>query len=90
VRIARGEGIDGPVRIEIVPSSWLRGLSAEPLILDKAHQEGVLRLACGSEPSRFETTRLLLRASVPVGGDAVMAEAAVTLVMDGVNLPRER
>jgi hypothetical protein len=90
VRIARGEGIDGPVRVEIVPPSWLRSLSAEPLVLDKAHEEGVLRLECGPHPSPLGSTPLRLRATALVEADAVTAEAWLTLVMDGVNPRQER
>jgi hypothetical protein len=90
VKIARALGIDGPVRVEIVPASWLRGLSAEPLILDKDHEEGLLRLECGPEPTAFATARLLLRASVQVGDDPVTAEAWLTLVRDGASATRGR
>jgi hypothetical protein len=90
LRIARAEGIDGPVRVEIVASPWLRGLSAEPLVLDSAHEEGILRLICGPEPARFPTAQLLLRASALVGTDSVTAEAWLTLVMDAAPAAAER
>jgi hypothetical protein len=82
VRVARGEGIDGPVRIEIVPAAWLHGLAAEPLVLDKDHEEGVLKIECGPEPAPFQTARLLLRATAPAGADTVTAEASLMVVMD--------
>jgi hypothetical protein len=82
VRVARGEGIDGPVRIEIVPAAWLHRLAAEPLVLDKDHEEGVLKIECGPEPAQWGTAQLLVRASAPAGADTVTAEASLTVVMD--------
>jgi hypothetical protein len=82
VRVVRGKGIDGPVRVEIVASPSLRGLSAEPLVLEANREEGVLRIKSGPEIASFRASRVVLRASTRVGDDPLTAEASLTLVAD--------
>jgi hypothetical protein len=84
VKIARGKGLEVPVRVEIVPSPMLRGLSAEPLIVNTDREEATLEIKCGPDIGRFETGRVLLRATALVGGDPVTAQASLTIVPDAL------
>jgi hypothetical protein len=82
VKIARGKGVDGPVRVEVVSSPSHPTLTAEPLILGAGREEGVVRLDCGPEIAGLRTSSIVLRASARVGDDPVTAEASLTLVAD--------
>jgi hypothetical protein len=83
VKVLRGKEVAGPVRIElIVPESSLRGLSAEPLVLNEGDEDGVFRIVCGASVTGPPTSQVLLRARSASGDDSVTAEAALTVVVD--------
>jgi hypothetical protein len=82
VKIARGKGVEVPVRVEIVSSPTLRGISAEPLILNIDREEATLQIKCGPDIAGFGTGRVVLRATALVGGDPVTAQASLTIVAD--------
>ena len=82
VKVSRGPGITGPVRVELAGPGPGRGLSADPLLLPEGRDEGVLRIVCGPADERPPTGRLLLRAVAPAGDDPVIAEASLVLVAD--------
>jgi len=88
IRVARGQSVDGPVRVELVAGPSVRGLAAEPLILDKGRDEGRLRIRRDPSRERLASARIPIRASASVDGDPVTAEASITLVdADGGDSP---
>ncbi len=80
VRISRGQGVKGPVRVELAGPGPIRGLSADPLILAEGRDEGVVRIVCGTAGERPTTDRVVLQAVATVEGGPVTAETRLTLV----------
>src|SRR5207248_10364289 len=71
VKVARGESVKGPVRVELAAGDAARGLSAEPLVLDKGLDEGVLRIQCRQAATSPPSGSIVIRASSVVAGDPV-------------------
>ena len=44
VKVSARQGGHGPVHVELIAPEWLRGLSAEPLVLNDGDDEGILRI----------------------------------------------
>src|SRR5207249_200043 len=82
VKVARGESVKGPVRVELAAGDSLQGLSAEPLVLDKGQNEGVLRIRCSSSLTPPPVDSVVIRARSVVSGDPVTAEATLAVVSD--------
>ena len=62
VKVTRGKGVAGPVHVELIAPEWLRGLSAEPLVLNEGDDEGILRIVCGPSLEAPRTAQVVLRA----------------------------
>ena len=82
VRVKRGPGVVGPIRVELHRATNANGLSAEPVVFDRGFDEGVLRIASGNSNSHSKTFDLVLRATTTVSGEPVTAETTVTAVWD--------
>jgi hypothetical protein len=80
VKVTRGKGVAGPVRIELMIPRWLHGLSAEPLILNEGDDEGILRIVCGRTVEPPRTAQTVLRAT-STAADPVTAEAPLTVIV---------
>lgn len=80
VKVARSKQTSGPVRIEMIAPSCVKGILAEPLILDSGQTEGVVRIRCDAIMSCPGEAQTLLRASAVVGGDPATAETTLRIV----------
>ena len=83
VKLKRGPGVDGPVRVELFRPNTAQGMSAEPLLFDGNREEGVLRVECVKSLAVSKTVEMILRATTAVSGEPVTAEASITAVWDG-------
>ena len=82
VKVSRGQGVTGPVRVELAGPKPARGLSAEPLILAEGRDEGVVRIVCGTTGERPSDRSRRPPGRRPAEGGPVTAEARLTLVAD--------
>jgi hypothetical protein len=82
IKLSRGKGVDGAVRVELVALGSVRGLSAEPLVLGFGQNEGVVRIHCGASVECPRIAQILLRARSVDLVDPVTAETMLTIVND--------
>jgi hypothetical protein len=80
IKVSRGQGVKGPIRIELIEPRPSTELSAEPLVLEEGHEEGIVRIACGSSLEGPPVARVVLQALAPLEGGPVTAELRLTLV----------
>jgi hypothetical protein len=80
VRIARGKGLRGAAKIELILPKHVRGLSAEPLTIAADADAGELRVRCADGPLGPFNMPLVVRATVLEGGRPVIGEAKVEMV----------
>ena len=84
LKISRGQGVSGPVRIELVESRAVLGFSAEPLILKDNQNSGVLRLVRDARveiPSTSTTpVRIAIRAFAATVDGPLVAETGISYV----------
>ncbi len=81
VKVRRGKDVAGPVHVELIAPEWLRGLSAQPLVLNEGDDEGTLRIVCGASVDAPRTAQVVLRARSG-SRDPVTAEATLTVVVE--------
>jgi hypothetical protein len=82
VKLARGRGVNGPVRVELVVPRRVIGLRAEPLVLSAGQDQGIMRIACATVVVSPRTDKVILRAQARVGVDPIFAEAKLTIVAE--------
>ncbi len=82
VRVSRGKGQAGPVRLELLVPEHVRGLSAEPAIIptDQSRGEVPLRFAAG--PLGPFNVPLVLRATLTTPTGPVVAETKLEIVRE--------
>ena len=80
VKVSRGPGVDGPIRVELAVPKPSHGLWTAPLILAAGQDEGVVRIVCGTTVARPLTDHLVLQAVGQTKGGPVTAEARLALV----------
>lgn len=84
VKIARGKGVSGPVRVELVDSSAVLGFSAEPLILKDDQNAGVLRIVRDASGEIASTStapvRIVIRARAVTADGPLIAETGISFV----------
>jgi hypothetical protein len=76
VKVSRGQGLTGPVKVELALPEHVRDLSAEPLVVPAEQTRGVLVLHFGRAPGPF-TMPVVVRASLAAASGPVTAEARV-------------
>jgi hypothetical protein len=81
MKVSRGKGLTGPVKIELVLPEHVHDLSAEPLVIPADQARGVLVLRFGSAPGPF-TMPAVVRASLTAASGPVTAEARVEVVLE--------
>jgi hypothetical protein len=82
LRVARGRGLEGPVRVEAVLPAHLHGVTAAAVTIPPGQERGTLtvRFAEGAGPF---TMPLLLRATLDGASGPVIAETSVEVVPAG-------
>lgn len=77
LRIKRGIGLKGPVRLELIVPDHVRGLSAVPAEIAAGQEAGALTIRCQAKVNGALNMPLIVRASIMHEGHAVVAEAPV-------------
>lgn len=77
VRVARGKALQGPVKVELVVASHLRGITADPILIPADANTGALSVRIGPDLSRPINLPLLVRATVTDHGEPVVAETTL-------------
>ena len=85
VKVSKSKQVKGQVRVEMIPHPGMKGVSAEPLLLEPGSREGTLRIRCGENLSCPTEARLLLRANTMVGDDPAKAETSITIVHEATS-----
>lgn len=79
VRVKRGEGLRGAVRLALIVPAHLKGLSAEPVMLAADRDEGRLLIRCASTlPGPFNMP-VVLRATLTQDGARHVAEVKIDI-----------
>ena len=74
VRLQRGQGIDGPVELELIAPPHLIGLSANRATIAAKQDQGALTIDCGPMPGGPFNMPVIVRATLIHGGEPVVAE----------------
>ena len=82
VKVTRGAGVAGPIRVELHTPARVRGMIAEPLIFEPGVEEGLLQVECAASLDCPRTVPMVFRAVATVSGEPVTAEASMTAVRD--------
>jgi hypothetical protein len=80
VKVARGQGLRGPVKLELLIPEHIRGVTAEPVVLAAEASRGTFTLRFASEPLGPFNMPLVLRATLPDASGPMTAEAKLELV----------
>jgi hypothetical protein len=84
VTVARGKGLHGPVKVELVAPRHMRGVHADPVEIAAGRNQAVLRVHFGpGVPGPFNTP-VAIRATVLERGEPVIAEGKVTIEAETV------
>jgi hypothetical protein len=79
VRVSRGKGLTGPVRVEVVVPGHVRGLAAEPVVVPPEQSRATLGLRFAGDPGPFNLP-LVVRATLTTAAGPVTAETKVEVV----------
>lgn len=82
VRIRRGLGLKGPVKIELVTPGHVRGIAATPVDIPAGQETAELTIRCQANLDGPLNMPFTVRASIAHQGHAVIAEAAVELIAE--------
>jgi hypothetical protein len=77
VQVARGKGLDGPAKIELLNAAQLRGISAEAIEVPAGKAEGTVTIRFAKDFRGPVNMPLVFRATVLEKGRPVIAEAKV-------------
>jgi hypothetical protein len=80
VRVARGKGLSGAAKVELVIPRHVRGVTAEPVTIAADRDVGELRIRYADGSLGPFNMPLVVRATVLEGGRPVIGEAKVELV----------
>jgi hypothetical protein len=79
VKVSRGKGLNGPVKVEVVLPAHVHDLSAEPVIIPSDQASGTLMVRFGDSSGPFNMP-LTVRATLTGNGDPAIAEAKLEVV----------
>src|SRR5207245_7387833 len=80
VKVTRGKGLQGPVKVELVLPAHLRGIEAEALTIPADQTKGELKLRFSGDTKGAINSRALLRATLADKGEPVIAEASLIIL----------
>jgi hypothetical protein len=78
VRIRRGQGLSGPVQVELVPPAHMRGVTGS-MTIAAGQEQGELAVHCGPRLEGPFNMPVLVRATLIQEGQPVVAEARVDI-----------
>ncbi len=80
VRIKRGQGVEGPIKLELIVPGHIKGISADPATIAKGKDEGRLEIRCAQySPGPFNMP-VVIRATILHEGRSVVAEGKVEIL----------
>ena len=82
VRISRGKGLTGPVRLEVIRPDHMRGLAAEPVIIPADQRRASLTVRFVSGTLGPFNMPVVLRATLDSARGPVLAETKLEIVPD--------
>jgi hypothetical protein len=82
VRLARGKGLVGPVKVELVLAAHMRGVTAAPVALGMDQEAGTLVIQFARDNLGPFNHPAVIWATVDSAAGAVLAETQVDLVGD--------
>ncbi len=74
VRIKRGQGVEGPVELDIVVSPQMRGISSAKVTIAAKEERGTLIVTCAERLAGPFNMPVTLRATLRQNGDPIIAE----------------
>jgi len=77
VKIQRGQGVEGPVELELIVPLHLRGLAAPKVTIAVKNDRGELRVTCAEQLNGPFNMPLILRATLRQNGEPIVAEVKV-------------
>jgi hypothetical protein len=79
LRVRRGKGLQGPVKVELAVAAHIQGLTADPVVIPGDQGEGVLALRFTDRPGPFNMP-VVVRATADEGGKPVVAETRLEIL----------
>jgi hypothetical protein len=76
VKVTRGKGLTGPVKIELILPVHVRGVTAVPAVIPAEQSEGTVALTFAASPGPF-TAPLVLRATLTAPSGPITAETTI-------------
>jgi hypothetical protein len=80
VKVSRGKGVAGPVRLELLLPAHVRGVAAEPLLIPADRSRGTLTLRFANGACGPFIAPAVLRATLAEAGGPVIAETKLEIV----------
>jgi hypothetical protein len=80
VRVSRGKGLEGPVKLELILADHVRGVSAEPVVLAADQSRATLTLRFDKDAAGPFNLLAVLRATLTDKGGPVLAETKLEIV----------
>lgn len=80
VRIKRGQGVEGDVKLDLVMPEHIKGLSAEPATIAKGKEDGRLMIRCAGDARGPFNMPMIVRATIAHQGQPVTAEGKVEIL----------
>jgi hypothetical protein len=74
VKVQRGQGVTGPVELELVVPAHIRGVSATKVTIDAKAERGELVVSCGEKITGSFNMPLIVRATLRQNGEPIVAE----------------
>jgi hypothetical protein len=82
LRVRRGKGLRGPVKVELVCPNHVRGVRAEPVVIPADRSDGTLKMHFGRGALGPFNAPLLLRAALATKDGPAVAEAKLEVVRE--------
>jgi len=79
LHIHRGQGVSGPVKIEMVLPEHMRGLTADPVTIAAGREDAELAIRCGSGSLGPFNMPVTIRATIVQNGEPVIAEGKLEI-----------
>ena len=79
VKVKRGRGFDGPVRLELLTPDHLRMVTAEPMAIAKDREAGVMKIRVAGPMPGILNMPLTVRAVLDHATGPIIAEAKLDL-----------
>jgi hypothetical protein len=80
IAIKRDASVSGPIRLELIVPAHMEGIAAEPVIVPAGEESAEIRLRAAAVPGPLNMP-LTIRATTERGGDLLVAEEPIELVL---------